>query len=242
MKRKAASLLALLLLVTLPAQADHEKKHHQQSHSENHHESSGTQTAPAATPEPEADPLEALIPADAEITADQTLGDYRMMTLTLPSGEVLLLLVNAATGQGLALNTQVAAQCSAAAVPTADEAASMVLADYPEANIFSTKDNEDGSKRLLFFTSRLCGEIAVCGEGILYRSLSCGSYAENGVLTMEGALAVLRAHRPEAQFRALEQDEDDGLIVYEGEALVNGVEYEFELNARSGRLLEWERD
>ena len=37
-------------------------------------------------------------------------------------------------------------------------------------------------------------------------------------------------------------DEDDGMLLYEGDAWLDGQEYEFELDARTGRLLEWERD
>ena len=69
-----------------------------------------------------------------------------------------------------------------------------------------------------------------------------GEIYRDGMLTMEGALRVLRLHRPEAQFRALELDEDDGVYVYEGEAMIGNVEYEFELSVSSGKLLEWERD
>lgn len=35
---------------------------------------------------------------------------------------------------------------------------------------------------------------------------------------------------------------DDGRYVYEGEAYKNGYEYSFEMNAYSGKWIEWERD
>ena len=38
----------------------------------------------------------------------------------------------------------------------------------------------------------------------------------------------------------LELDEDDGLLLYEGEVYIGSSEYEFELSAKTGRLLEWE--
>ena len=40
----------------------------------------------------------------------------------------------------------------------------------------------------------------------------------------------------------MDLDDDDGMLVYEGDAWLDGQEYEFELDAHTGRLLEWERD
>lgn len=87
-----------------------------------------------------------------------------------------------------------------------------------------------------------CGVLILAAEGVCSRSLEMGEIYRDDLLTMEGALKVLRLHRPEAEFHALELDKDDGEPIYEGEALVDGVEYEFELSVRSGKLLEWERD
>ncbi|MGF6376112.1 putative membrane protein YkoI [Clostridiales Family XIII bacterium PM5-7] len=35
---------------------------------------------------------------------------------------------------------------------------------------------------------------------------------------------------------------DDGRWIYEGEAYRNGYEYDFEVNAYTGRFIEWEKD
>jgi len=64
----------------------------------------------------------------------------------------------------------------------------------------------------------------------------------NGQLTFAGASQTLSLLRPGAQLDSLEMDEDDGMLLYEGDAWLDGQEYEFELDARTGRLLEWERD
>ena len=37
-------------------------------------------------------------------------------------------------------------------------------------------------------------------------------------------------------------DHDDGYLKYEGEVYYNGVEYEFELNAQTGDVLEWSEE
>ena len=40
----------------------------------------------------------------------------------------------------------------------------------------------------------------------------------------------------------MELDEDDGYYCYEGEAYKNGVEYEFVIDAYSGKILEWDQE
>lgn len=45
-----------------------------------------------------------------------------------------------------------------------------------------------------------------------------------------------------AQNVRIELDEDDGRLKYEGELYYNHVEYEFEVNAETGEILEWSED
>lgn len=40
----------------------------------------------------------------------------------------------------------------------------------------------------------------------------------------------------------IKQDWDDGRLVYEGEAWHNGTEYEFEIDASTGRFLDWSEE
>lgn len=40
----------------------------------------------------------------------------------------------------------------------------------------------------------------------------------------------------------IELDQDDGRYIYEGELWHNGVEYEFEIDANTGRMIKWEAD
>lgn len=40
----------------------------------------------------------------------------------------------------------------------------------------------------------------------------------------------------------IELDYDDGRYRYEGDIIYNGIEYDFEIDADSGRILEWEED
>ena len=40
----------------------------------------------------------------------------------------------------------------------------------------------------------------------------------------------------------IRQSRDDGRIVYEGQVRYNGYEYEFEIDAATGRFTDWERE
>ena len=185
--------------------------------------------------------VQALIPDEAAVEGEQRVGSFHVLTLSLDSGEVLELTWDERAGTPLSLITRTPAAVSGE--PTSREAAeALVDRIYPGMDVLFSRDGENGAKELCLLAGNLCGEIVVAGNGVISRELTCGEYTRDGRLTMEGALAVLELHRPEAEFRALELDEDDGQLYYEGDAWLDGVEYEFELDARTGRLVEWERD
>lgn len=64
----------------------------------------------------------------------------------------------------------------------------------------------------------------------------------SGLISAEKAEKAVLNKLPGATIRSMELDEDDGYYCYEGEAYKNGVEYEFVIDAYSGKILEWERD
>ena len=64
----------------------------------------------------------------------------------------------------------------------------------------------------------------------------------SGLISAEKAEQAVLNKLPGATIRSMELDEDDGYYCYEGEAYQNGVEYEFVIDAYSGKILEWERD
>lgn len=41
---------------------------------------------------------------------------------------------------------------------------------------------------------------------------------------------------------SMHQDVDDGMLLYEGQLIYNGTEYEFEINAYTGDIIKWEQD
>lgn len=157
------------------------------------------------------------------------------------TGEVLLLTVDA-EGNPLRLETEVPAQVEAAGEQSREGAEEAVRQEYSTGRVLSAQLTEDGSRALAVLADDLCGMIEVCGEAIVSRALEYGEFAEDGMLTESGAMAAMRLLRSEANIVELELDEDDGALVYEGEACIGDVEYEFELNAHTGKLLEWEAD
>lgn len=188
------------------------------------------------------DTLQAWIPTEATVVADAQLGAYRVLSMEMPSGEQLDLTCDFATGEPLSLATRTAVSLQTQQIQDRKSAEELVLGAYPGAWILSAREMDSGAKCLSLLGDVICGEITVQNNLLISRNLQFGRYAQDGVLTMDGALAAMKLLRPEAEFHALELDEDDGEMIYEGNARVDGVEYEFELNARNARLLEWERD
>ncbi len=64
-------------------------------------------------------------------------------------------------------------------------------------------------------------------------------------LTQEEAKALVLARVPgatAADFQEFQQDYEDGRLVYEGELVTNGMEYEFEIDGATGEFLSWEEE
>lgn len=195
---------------------------------------------PCAWAEELPDDVMAAVPGGALVRTDEA-GSLRFYTLSLPETGEEVLVTCGAEGV-LFAQTQQEAICSSDAAPMErSRAEELVREAYPGCRILFAEDAETG-KRLGVAGDNFCGSIVVADGRIRSRTLEMGEIYRDGRLTMDGALRVLTLHRPEAEFRALELDEDDGLYVYEGEALLGGEYYEFELDVASGRLLEWERD
>ena len=66
---------------------------------------------------------------------------------------------------------------------------------------------------------------------------------QNGLTLEEArALALSRVSGATERHIEIEQDEDDGHIIYEGEIHYGNAEYEFEIDAATGTILEWTVD
>lgn len=65
-----------------------------------------------------------------------------------------------------------------------------------------------------------------------------------GVISEAEAKQIILGRLPEAteQNIYIRLDTDDGIQEYEGEVVVNNTKYEFEINAQTGELTNWEQD
>lgn len=182
------------------------------------------------------------VTASARVADTQTAGAYVCHTLEFESGELAALTLDSRTGAGISLITLLAVEPETESAQDRQLAEAAVLNEYPDALILFGEDADGGAMLLHIISPGLSGAVHVHGDIICRRELTFGAFMHEGRLTMEGALTAMSMYRPDAEFRALELEEDDGQWSYEGEACIGGHEYEFEISAVTGKLLEWERD
>jgi len=71
---------------------------------------------------------------------------------------------------------------------------------------------------------------------------SSSSGSSSGRISISQAKSVITSRYPGAKITEIELDKENGKYVYEGEAVYNGKEYDFEIDASTGKLRQWERD
>ena len=69
-----------------------------------------------------------------------------------------------------------------------------------------------------------------------------GNQGNEGEISKEEAKKIALAKVPGAEKIQIKRDIEDGKPVYEGEIHYNNVEYEFEIDAVTGKILDWEED
>lgn len=65
---------------------------------------------------------------------------------------------------------------------------------------------------------------------------------KENLISAEEAKDIVFKKLPNGEIIEFHLDKDDGIYQYEGEARLNGYEYEFEINASSGVIIGWEKD
>lgn len=156
------------------------------------------------------------------------------------TGEAVIVLVDA-DGQTLLAETVEPASVSSSATMERSAAEELIRSAYPDCRVLYSEDGATG-KRMAVVGDGYWGSIVVAGGCIVSRRLEAGEMYSGGRLSLHGALRVLELYRPEAELSAIELDNDDGRWIFEGDAVLHDELYEFELDAISARLLEWERD
>lgn len=69
-----------------------------------------------------------------------------------------------------------------------------------------------------------------------------GNNASSSFISVSQAKSAVTSRHPGAKITEIELDFDDGKYVYEGEAYLNGREYDFEVDAATGSLVKWKLD
>lgn len=194
---------------------------------------------PASRAEADAGAALAWLGADAALLEETQEADGRLLRYETAAAEMTL----AVDGEGQPLWLRAGALRTTAAATTREQAEAALLAVEPEALILRVETSEAGeAARVLFTGAQSAGWAAFDGGAVCACELTFGRFLQEGALTFAGASQTLLLLRPGAQLDGMDLDEDDGMLVYEGDAYLDGQEYEFEIDARTGRLLEWERD
>lgn len=132
-------------------------------------------------------------------------------------------------------------------VLTEDEARALVQNLYPEATIISLRSERDDDLyeyQASFSTEEFFGTIELNAETgvVLEADIYYNAAVPEGQLGYAEIMAQLESLKPGLNVIRIEFDEDDGRMRYEGEALLDNVLYEFEIDADTGELREWERE
>lgn len=141
--------------------------------------------------------------------------------------------------------------CAGAEV-TEDEAYAAALADAGVTDPISVrmKSDRDRGQRIYEFEfttneAYYDYEVSRCGH-ILSASVDYFErpYTDDDVITYDEAVQLVldRVKGADADSIRMVQSNDDGRMIWEGELYHDGYEYEFELDASSGRFTDWERD
>ena len=142
---------------------------------------------------------------------------------------------------------------STQSVVTADQALAIVLADAgltadQVTGVSVTQDTDDGvlvwDVELYHDGRKIDVEVRASDGTIVDRDDRHGTTGPNGtdVMSVDQAKQIVSSRVPNATSIHIELDHDDGRVTYEGDVIAPGQKYEFEIDAVTGEVLEWEID
>lgn len=128
-----------------------------------------------------------------------------------------------------------------------EQARKAALSLYPDADIaYALLEKEDGRYvyKVCFTTPVGSGEVEIHAEtgAALDRVMRYGAPAASGPLSEEEARALALSLVEDGRILSFETERDDGRLVYEGELSAGGARYEFEIDAETGAVTDWELD
>lgn len=190
-------------------------------------------------------------PAGATLVEQETHGHVSEFEFYLrDTQEFLEIEVNAQTRQVQRADYSARNDQGSAVVSlTQEQAQAQVLAQYPDAQMdFVWLDKEDGlsSYKVSFTSKGMSGVVTVHPESgaLLKRELTYAASANStgASLTMQQAQAAVLDRVSGGVLTYLVQSTEDGQLIYQGEVTDATTRYEFEIDAATGRFLEWERE
>lgn len=191
----------------------------------------------------------AYVPAQAELTKIRMDdGLYEADFVDRSSGIAYDVKVDPQTGKAVRFEMDSPDRMSALTTTlTQAQVKEAVQKAYPGATIARYDERiDDGWHEIevFFHADGVYGTLELNAEtgAVLDVDVYFGSYTDGSVLTQDAAIAALTSLKPGAEIVKIELDEDDGRSIWEGDASLDGKHYEFELDAVSGTLIEWERD
>lgn len=135
-----------------------------------------------------------------------------------------------------------------AGVTEADILAILVKRDFDDGRIVYEVDfyvqNQEFDYEIDAVTGAIISRDFEIENDFLYQSQASGNGTAAGTISMEQATSIVlnRVSGATAQNVYMKLENDDGYLKYEGEVYYNGMEYEFELNAQTGDILEWSEE
>lgn len=129
---------------------------------------------------------------------------------------------------------------------TGAEALAAAVQIAPEAeNAIVTQERDDGActYEIFYAVPGAIGEIVLNAEtGAVASTKTFPEALVRGVLNGEDVARLVSERQEGAVIVELDLEWDDGMYQYSGEATVNNQRYSFDMNAITGKILEWERD
>lgn len=135
-----------------------------------------------------------------------------------------------------------------AGITEADVLAILVKRDFDDGRIVYDVDfysqNQEFDYEIDAVTGAIISRDFEIENDFLNQSQVAGNGTAAGTISMEQATSIVlnRVSGATAQNVYMKLENDDGYLKYEGEVYYNGMEYEFELNAQTGDILEWSEE
>ncbi|NDO45515.1 PepSY domain-containing protein [Clostridium sp. MD294] len=149
-----------------------------------------------------------------------------------------------------------------------EQAKNIVLQEIPQAQFISSYlEWDDGMQeyKISFYTPNIQGKYQINAQNgmIVEREIkfienqttiipqtppTINTVTQNTVkspqtiLTVEQAKQIAQSKAPNAVLYEIKLDNDDGRMIYEGEMKQGHIEYEFEIDATTGVIIEWDID